>query len=115
MVISSHVGQRLAGALAGKDERVVVSPCRPQLGEDRQRRGGKGDSVRLARLHPARRDGPDGRRLVEFVPSRPEDFAGSGGGEDQEGERLGRRARGVLQARHEGGDFAIGQGGVVAA
>ena len=46
--------------------------------------GGQRGVVRLGRLHPARRDGPDMRRLVNFVPSRPEESVWSGGDEDQE-------------------------------
>ena len=67
-----HVGKGLPGTLAGKDERVVASPRRPHLGEDRQHRGAERHAVRLGGLHPVRGNGPDGRRLVDLVPSRPE-------------------------------------------
>ena len=43
--------------------------------------GGQGGAVRL---HPVPQDSPDTRRLVDFVPSSPEESVWSGGGEDQE-------------------------------
>ena len=109
MVISSAMLDRGLGTLAGKTRRVVVFACRPHLGEDRQRRGA---AVRSAGGLHCRRERSRRPTPRQFIPSRPEGFAGTGGGEDVVAS-VGRRARRGLEALDEA-DVGVGQRRVAA-
>ncbi len=57
----------------------------------------------LASLHPLCRNGPKSLGKVDLFPSCVQDFAGSGGGKDDEFQRERRHGFPLAQIGHESG------------
>jgi hypothetical protein len=110
-----HVRHRRLAALAREDEVASGNPEVRCLPEEINRLRREGDAMRLARLHPLGRNGPDGAIGIEFVPAGAPDFARSRGGEDQQFQRQAADAElAILQVGKERGHLSIIHGGKMA-
>ena len=109
-----HVRERLLGRTTRKDvysRARTLLRARQDLNASRRKR----HAMLAARFHALGGDDPEPSLKVDFAPGRSEDFAGTGGGQDEqlEGKPRGLACAARSQAFKEIRDPEVGQGRMV--